>query len=119
MEDFSDLLKCSAPGCLRLVLHGDKVAVERYSGLPGENGDNGALATVKKVLPPTALAAGLVTLAAAPALATPTWLVLLIFSFTSFHTFNPPQIAARQFEGPRTVERFPERETPLLDAPAG
>ena len=41
---------------------------------------------LKTALPVGAFTAGLATLALAPALPTPTWLVLLIFSFSSFNT---------------------------------
>ena len=46
---------------------------------------------MKTALPVTSLSAGLATLLLAPGLPTPTWLVLMIFGFTSFNMFKTPE----------------------------
>jgi hypothetical protein len=45
---------------------------------------------LKTLVPVTSFAAGLMTLAMAPGLPTPTWLVLIIFGFTGFHLGQNP-----------------------------
>ena len=51
-------------------------------------GTGAGITSMKTIVPAAALTAGVATLALAPALATPAWLVLLAFSFTSYNQLN-------------------------------
>lgn len=55
---------------------------------------------MRTALPVGAFTAGVATLALAPALPTPTWLVLLIFSFTSFNIPKNEEPLAREVPAP-------------------
>lgn len=46
---------------------------------------------MRTALPVTSMTAGVATLLLAPGLPTPTWLVLMIFGFTSFNMFKAPE----------------------------
>jgi len=63
---------------------------------------------MRTALPVGAFTAGLATLAVAPALPTPTWLVLLIFSFSSFHTPRSEAPGGRQ-GAPALPRELPRR----------
>lgn len=77
----------------------------------------GNVIDMKTLLPVSSFTAGIATLAVAPALPTPTWLVLLIFGFTAFHiTAAPAGEDSRHAQAVNYSELIEHNEPKLLDS---
>ena len=94
LEEIEDAVKYSQPGSVSVVLQDKMFGIKHNVDNSVENG-TGQMMDMKTAIPGTAFAAGLATLLLAPALPTPTWLVLFVFSFTSFTQLNGVRNGAR------------------------
>ena len=118
LEEIKDALAYAGRGSMNVFVR-DKILMVSHDLDHAVKRITGNAIDLKTVLPVTSLSAGMAVLLLAPGLPTPTWLVLMIFGFTSFNMFKPPDSsAAAPVERPVPPSSDPEK-TKLLEEKAG
>lgn len=111
MEEIEYALKYPHRGSLDVVVRDKILSVSRHLDHTVRK-VTGNVIDMKTLLPVSSFTAGLATLAVAPTLPTPTWLVLLIFGFTAFHITAAPAgedaRAAKAINYAELIEQQPE-----------